>query len=154
MTNFQFDFSGKPGGERAPDGGGFHLSFRSGSRPSRAGAIRAHDYIAREGRCDDPELDRGVYVESGNMPSWAADEARENLVSVQLVNAAASSSHCSLPPAAIFMKAFNNRFSFVHRGTAQDSSGKLRRILLRRQRTANTRAECVFQRSAWGRPTV
>lgn len=64
-------------GGRAADGGSFHFSFRSGSRATGACAVSAYDYIAREGRFDDPELDRAVYVESGNMPAWAAGDARE-----------------------------------------------------------------------------
>jgi hypothetical protein len=67
----------KSGGGGTRDGGFFHMSIRSGSRAKAACAAEAYDYIAREGRFDDPELDRAVYCESGNMPSWAGDDARE-----------------------------------------------------------------------------
>jgi hypothetical protein len=67
----------KSGGGGTRDGDFFHMSIRSGSRARAACAAEAYDYIAREGRFDDPELDRAVYMESGNMPSWAGDDARE-----------------------------------------------------------------------------
>jgi hypothetical protein len=76
VTNLELDLHGARSGGRAADGGSFHLSFRSGARATGACAVSAYDYIAREGRFDDPELDRALYVESGNMPSWASD-ARE-----------------------------------------------------------------------------
>jgi hypothetical protein len=55
----------------------YHVSFRSGSRGTGACARSAYGYIAREQPFDEPELDRAVHVESGNLPSWAHDEARE-----------------------------------------------------------------------------
>ena len=67
----------RSGGGEACNGGVFYLSFRSGSRATAACAVNAYEYIAREGRFDDPELDRAVYVESGNMPSWAGDDGRK-----------------------------------------------------------------------------
>ena len=76
MTNFELD--GTRGGGRAPDRGAFHLAFRSGSRARGTCAASAYDYIAREGRFDDPTLDRTVYLESGNMPSWTEDDPRED----------------------------------------------------------------------------
>ena len=66
----------KSGGGGTRDGGGLYLRFRSGSRATAACAVRAYDYIAREGQYNNPTLDRAVYVESGNMPSWARDDAR------------------------------------------------------------------------------
>jgi hypothetical protein len=76
MGKFELDQGVRPVGGRPEEGGGFHLSFRSGSRSTGACAVNAHDYIAREGRFDNPDLDRAVYTESGNMPSWAEDDAR------------------------------------------------------------------------------
>ena len=65
-----------PAGGRARGSGGFyHLSFRSGSRAGGACARSASDYVTRTDRYDDPELDAAVYVESGNMPSWAQGDA-------------------------------------------------------------------------------
>ena len=67
-----------PGGGRARGNGGcYHLSFRSGSRASGSCASAAHDYITRSEAYDDPERDAAIYTESGHMPSWAEDEARE-----------------------------------------------------------------------------
>src|SRR5262245_29124377 len=74
MRDFEFDRS-SPGGGRASNGGSFyHAAFRSGSRASGVCASSAFDYIAREGEYDGPELDEAVYVESGNMPSWAEED--------------------------------------------------------------------------------
>ena len=67
----------KSGGGGTRDSGAFYLRFRSGSRATAACAASGYDYIAREGQYDDPELDPAVYVESGNMPSWAADDPRK-----------------------------------------------------------------------------
>jgi hypothetical protein len=77
MTRLELDLDLAPGAGRAPDGGTFHLSFRSGSRATGACAVSAYNYITREGPFDDPDLDRAVYVESGHMPSWAQDDPRE-----------------------------------------------------------------------------
>ena len=64
-----------PGGGHATSGGGFyHLSFRSGSRATGVSARSGFEYVTRADRYDDPDLDRAMYVESENMPSWAEDE--------------------------------------------------------------------------------
>ena len=77
MSDFPLNLDVTSGGGRAPDSGSFHVSFRSGSRATGACAASAYDYIAREGQFDNAELDRAVYVESGNMPSWAEADPRE-----------------------------------------------------------------------------
>src|SRR5580765_3313432 len=77
MSDFALDLVANGGGGRASDRGSLHLSFRSGSRATAACAASAFDYIAREGRFDSEELDRAVYVESGNMPPWAEADPRE-----------------------------------------------------------------------------
>jgi hypothetical protein len=65
-----------PTGGRAAAGGGFyHLSFRSGSRAGGTSARSGYDYVTRSDRYDTPALDEAIYVESGNMPSWAEDDA-------------------------------------------------------------------------------
>src|SRR4051812_24400966 len=74
MNDLALNLDVTGGGGRAPDGGSLHLSFRSGSRATGACAANAFDYVAREGRFDDPEFDPAVCVESGNMPSWADDD--------------------------------------------------------------------------------
>ena len=100
MRDFEFDRS-SPGGGRASSGGSFyHASFRSGSRASGACAGSSYDYIAREGEYDGPELDEAVYVESGNMPSWADDDPHAfwdaaDLTSVRMVvSSSVVTSHC------------------------------------------------------------
>jgi hypothetical protein len=55
----------------------YHVSFRSGSRGTGACARSAYCYIAREQPFGEPELDPAVHVESGHLPSWAHDQARE-----------------------------------------------------------------------------
>ncbi len=77
MSDFELDLDVPQGGGRTPGGGSFHLSFRSGSRATGTCAASAFDYIAREGRFDSEELDRAVFVESGNMPHWAESDPRE-----------------------------------------------------------------------------
>ena len=78
MKDLELDLVGPRGGGQAPDGGSyFHLSFRSGSRATGACALSAYHYIAREAEFARPGLDRAVYVESGNMPSWAEEDPRE-----------------------------------------------------------------------------
>jgi MobA/MobL family len=76
MSGFELDLDAPQASGRPRDGGSFHMSFRSGSRATGACAASAYDYIAREGPFDDPEFDRAVYTESGNMPSWAEDDPR------------------------------------------------------------------------------
>jgi hypothetical protein len=61
------------GGRAAGSGGFYHLSFRSGSRAGGASARSGFEYVTRSHRYDDPDLDAAVYIESGNMPSWAQD---------------------------------------------------------------------------------
>src|SRR5260370_42701436 len=68
------DVSG--GGHARASGGCYHLSFRSGSRGRGSCARAAHDYITRREEYDDPDRDEAVYTESGNMPSWAEEDAR------------------------------------------------------------------------------
>src|SRR5689334_7528278 len=77
MNDLELRLDPEGSGGRAPDGGSFHLSFRSGSRANGTCAASAFDYIAREGRFESGELDRAVYVESGNMPAWAEADPRE-----------------------------------------------------------------------------
>ena len=48
-----------------------------GRAPAARAPSAAHDYITRSEAYDDPERDAAVYTESGHMPSWAEDEARE-----------------------------------------------------------------------------
>ena len=74
MSDLELNLDVTGGGGRTRDAGSLHLSFRSGSRATGVSAASAFDYIAREGRFDDPELDRAVYTESANMPSWAEDD--------------------------------------------------------------------------------
>jgi len=74
MRDPELDLQGPRGGRRAPDAGSFHVSFRSGSRATGACAVSAYQYISREGPFDDPDLDRAVFVESGHLPAWAADD--------------------------------------------------------------------------------
>lgn len=64
-------------GGRAANHGAIYLQFRSGSRATGVCAASAYDYIAREGRFDDQERDRAIYVESGHMPTWAEDDPHE-----------------------------------------------------------------------------
>src|ERR1043166_2991454 len=77
MNERSLDLDLNRGGGRAGDSGSFHLSFRSGSRATGTCAAMAFDYIARERRFEGADLDRAVYVESGNMPSWAEVDPRE-----------------------------------------------------------------------------
>ena len=77
MSDFELEFDVPQRGGRAAQGGGFHLSFRSGARGNGACAASTFDYIAREGRFENADLDRAVYVESGNMPVWAGADPRE-----------------------------------------------------------------------------
>jgi len=78
MKDFELDLDGARGGGRVPDGGSFfYVTFRSGSRATGACAVSAYHYIAREAEYARPELDRAVYVESGNMPSWAEEDPGE-----------------------------------------------------------------------------
>jgi hypothetical protein len=64
-----------PGGGAARDsGGGYHLSFRSGSRAGGACARSAHAYITRTDEYGDRERDPAVYTESDHMPEWARDD--------------------------------------------------------------------------------
>jgi hypothetical protein len=58
-------------------GSSYHVSFRSGSRAGGACARAARDYITRTGEYDDRSRDPATHVESGNMPEWATDDARE-----------------------------------------------------------------------------
>jgi hypothetical protein len=53
----------------------YHLSFRSGSRAGGASARSAYEYVTRQDRYDDPDLDPAIYTESDHMPSWAEDDA-------------------------------------------------------------------------------
>src|SRR5579862_3101522 len=62
------------GGRPRGDGGGFHLSFRSGSRASGASAAAAHAYVTRSGEYAQPDRDPAIYVESGHMPAWAQED--------------------------------------------------------------------------------
>src|ERR1051325_3275428 len=67
----------KLGGGKAPSGGCYHLSVRSGSRATGSCAAAAHDYITRTGEDDDPDRDAVVHTESDHLPSWAEAEPRE-----------------------------------------------------------------------------
>ena len=75
----ELELGGPPshGGRGAGGGGGFHLSFRSGSRGGGACAGAAYDYISREHEYDEPERDPAIYTESDHMPSWAQSDPRE-----------------------------------------------------------------------------
>lgn len=77
MSLFDLELGPPRSGGSAHAGGFYHVSFRSGSRANGACAGSAHDYIARENAFDAEKFDRAVHVESGNMPSWAQDDARE-----------------------------------------------------------------------------
>lgn len=77
MESFERNDSVPGGGRARGSSGCYHLSFRSGSRASGSCASAAHDYITRSEAYDDPERDAAIYTESGHMPSWAEDEARE-----------------------------------------------------------------------------
>jgi hypothetical protein len=77
MTNDLLDLRphfGRGGGRTTVH---YHVSFRSGSRATGACARSAYCYIAREQPFHEPELDPAVHVESGHLPAWAHDDARE-----------------------------------------------------------------------------
>ena len=53
----------------------YHLSVKTGSRGGGQSAVAKSDYIEREGKYE-KDRDELAYSESGNMPSWAADDPR------------------------------------------------------------------------------
>ena len=53
----------------------YHLSVKTGSRGGGQSAVAKADYIEREGKYE-KDRDELAYSESGNMPSWAADDPR------------------------------------------------------------------------------
>lgn len=55
----------------------FHLSVKRGSRSKNRLSVYKHDYIARLGRFTKRHDGELAFAESGNMPSWAADDPRE-----------------------------------------------------------------------------
>jgi hypothetical protein len=77
MGRFDLELGPPRSGGSANANGFYHVSFRSGSRASGVCAVSAHDYIAREHAFDSTAFDRAVHVESGHMPSWAQDDARD-----------------------------------------------------------------------------
>jgi MobA/MobL family protein len=77
MEWFEFPSVPRGGGGVAGGGSFFHLSFRSGSRARGACAGGAYAYMSRTEEYDEPERDDAVYTESGHMPSWVGDDARE-----------------------------------------------------------------------------
>ena len=53
----------------------YHLSVKTGSRSGGQSAKAKSEYIEREGKYE-KDRDELAYSESGNMPSWAADDPR------------------------------------------------------------------------------
>lgn len=55
----------------------FHLTVKRGSRAENRLSVDKHDYIMRLGRFAKRHDGELAYSESGNMPSWAADDPRK-----------------------------------------------------------------------------